>query len=1499
MSSGRIQGITIEIGGDTRGLTDALKDVNKESNKVASELKEVERALKFDPGNAELIAQKQQLLAEQIQKTSEKLDVLKTAQSQVEAQFRSGEIGVEQYRAFQRELATTEAKMQRYNAQIDSTAVEQSRLARATGELSAFFEATGTDVNQFADLLGTRLTNAIRDGSATTDQMNRALRIMGQHALGAGVDIDQMRDALRRAAEGADLSGVRQDLARITQEANQAEEAVNGFGQELSGVVAGLAAGGGIAGVIEKALDVSSLNTQIEMSMNLNEADTKAVRQTIMETTAAIGDEEAAYEGVRRQLALNKDASIETNQEIIKGAAAISHAYKEIDFKELIQESHEIGKELGISQKEALGLVNGLLDVGFPPEQLDIISEYGSQLVMAGYNAEQVQAIMASGVATGTWNIDILLDGLKEGRIVAAEFGQGIDKSMQDAIKGTNISEQQLVKWGQAVASGGQNGVKAMQEMNQALSLIDDDTKRNELGVKMYGTLWEEQGSKVSQTIQGMNEHIRTAAQNTEALNGDVSTLESDPAYQLAVAMGSIKEALEPVLASIADFVGKIAEWVSNNATLTAAIVAIVATIAILAGAFMALMPAVGGLVTAWPALVAAIGTISGPIVLIVAAIAGLGIALVAAYKNSETFRENVNSVFQAIRDVAVTVFETVASFIGEKVAQIKQFWSENGTQILQAVQNVFNGIKAVIEFVMPAVKFIVETVWNAIKQVIDGALNVIMGAIKVFSGLFTGDFSKLWEGVKQIFKGAIDVVVGWMTLSFFGGIKTIVMNLAKTGVNLLKGMWDNIVSFFTSMGTKASTTVSNFSTSVINFFKNLVTNSVSTISNMVNSVVNFVKNLATNFVNIISTMKTNVLNKMNEIKDGLINKIKSLPEQFTSIGRDIINGLIKGISAMTANAIESITGVVDGVVSKAKSLLGIHSPSKVFEQIGLWTGEGLVNGLDGSQSKVQKSIEELGGILIDVAENNLDEEKKITTASKEEIAKIEKRATENIEKIQRDAAKKKRKLTADENLKIERIKEDSAKKVADIESKATKQKVELITKNQKEMLEEIKLYISDKQSLEEMSLEQEAALWEKSIALFDEGTKERVEAQKAYKKAVEDINKKELENVKQNIADKKSLEELSLVEEAKIWEKTIGLFDEGSKERIEAQKEYRKALEAVNKEIVSINKDYQSQIKQINDDLLKEEDRLNKEYKTAFDNRVSTLMSYAGTFDAFKVDLNRTGLELMSNLQGQVDGFKQWQSEFETLSSRGVNKELLEELSSLGVKALPELVALNQLTDEQLTQYSALYQEKSQLAREQAEKELLGMKTDTQTKIDEMRKAANDELSKLNNEWQDKIKAVTQGTKSELSSLKQIGVDAGNGLLEGLSSTAGALYAKAQEIADNIARTIAAALDIHSPSRVTMGFGVNINEGLIKGMEKSSGRLQRAMNNVYGSLASSAEKSVSNKTAIVQANTPSTTTTTKTENHYHMSFTSPKALDPYESARMAKNALKEMGLQF
>ena len=106
-----IKGITVEIGGDTTKLDSALKDVNKTSKSLQSELKEVQKQLKLDPSNTELLSQKSKILKEDIQTTSEKLKTLKDVQGQVEQQFKSGDLGEEKYRAYNRELEETKIKL--------------------------------------------------------------------------------------------------------------------------------------------------------------------------------------------------------------------------------------------------------------------------------------------------------------------------------------------------------------------------------------------------------------------------------------------------------------------------------------------------------------------------------------------------------------------------------------------------------------------------------------------------------------------------------------------------------------------------------------------------------------------------------------------------------------------------------------------------------------------------------------------------------------------------------------------------------------------------------------------------------------------------------------------------------------------------------------------------------------------------------------------------------------------------------------------------------------------------------------------------------------------------------------------------------------------------------------------------------------------------------------------------------------------------------------------
>ena len=133
MAANRIKGITIEIGGDTTKLQTALKGVNTEIRNTQSQLKDVEKLLKLDPGNTELLSQKQKLLAQAVSETKEKLETLKIAAEQANTALANGEISQSQYDALQREIVETEQELKRLEEQANQSATAMQKIA-ATGE---------------------------------------------------------------------------------------------------------------------------------------------------------------------------------------------------------------------------------------------------------------------------------------------------------------------------------------------------------------------------------------------------------------------------------------------------------------------------------------------------------------------------------------------------------------------------------------------------------------------------------------------------------------------------------------------------------------------------------------------------------------------------------------------------------------------------------------------------------------------------------------------------------------------------------------------------------------------------------------------------------------------------------------------------------------------------------------------------------------------------------------------------------------------------------------------------------------------------------------------------------------------------------------------------------------------------------------------------------------------------------------------------------------------
>jgi phage-related minor tail protein len=182
-----IKGINVQIGSDTTGLSKALADVNSKSKGIQSELKKVEQALKFNPKNTELLAQKQKLLGNQVAVTKEKLDRLKAAQSQVNEQFKQGKISEGQYRAFQREIITTGSKLKTFESQLKNT-------GNRAKEFAEKLKKTKENLGRIGKTLSTNLTAPLLGAGA-------ALTVMTTKASQATDRIDKMSQRLGLSRE--------------------------------------------------------------------------------------------------------------------------------------------------------------------------------------------------------------------------------------------------------------------------------------------------------------------------------------------------------------------------------------------------------------------------------------------------------------------------------------------------------------------------------------------------------------------------------------------------------------------------------------------------------------------------------------------------------------------------------------------------------------------------------------------------------------------------------------------------------------------------------------------------------------------------------------------------------------------------------------------------------------------------------------------------------------------------------------------------------------------------------------------------------------------------------------------------------------------------------------------------------------------------------------------------------------------------------------------------
>ena len=204
----RIKGITIEIDGDTKGLSKALQGVNKDIKSTQTQLKDIEKLLKLDPHNVTLLGQKMEALGKQINSTKDKLSQLKSVSDEMEKGLKNGSITAEQYDAWQREIIETENELKNLTKELNNVPTAAEAMVSKASEHIGKLGDTIQSVGEKATKLGDTLTSTVTAG----------LVAVGSASIAAWKETDDALDGLIKmtGASGEaleELEGIVNDIA--------------------------------------------------------------------------------------------------------------------------------------------------------------------------------------------------------------------------------------------------------------------------------------------------------------------------------------------------------------------------------------------------------------------------------------------------------------------------------------------------------------------------------------------------------------------------------------------------------------------------------------------------------------------------------------------------------------------------------------------------------------------------------------------------------------------------------------------------------------------------------------------------------------------------------------------------------------------------------------------------------------------------------------------------------------------------------------------------------------------------------------------------------------------------------------------------------------------------------------------------------------------------------------------------------------------------------------
>lgn len=917
----RIKGITVEIGGDTTGLDKALKSVNTSIRTTQSALKDVNRLLKLDPSNTELLAQKQKLLNDAIGATKEKLDALKVAQEQAKQQLENGELGQDKYDALQREIIETEEELRRLQQEAATTSTTLSKIDVAGQKMESVgnsIAGAGKKMMGITTIIGGVGIAAVKTAADFDSAMSQVAAVSGA----TGDDFDALRDKAREMGAKTKFS------------ATEAAEAMNYM------AMAGWKTGDMLDG-IEGVMNLAAASGE----------DLATTSDIVTDALTAFGltaKDSGHFADILAAASSNANTNVSMMGETFKYCAPIAGA-------------------LGFSAEDTAEAIGLMANAGIKSTQAGtalrtIMNNLSGDIKISGKAIGDVTIATTNADGSMRSLSDILGDCRTAfGSLTESEKAQTAESLVgKNAMSGflalMNAAPADVDKLSGAIANcdGVSEKMATTMQDNLAGQLTILKSQLQELAISFGDILMPAIRSIISK-LQGF----------VDKLNGmDEGTKRTIVTIALLVA------SIGPLLIIIGTTISKIGVAMQGFVKL--------------ANGVSKLKVAIQGGTGILGKLGAALGGVSAPVLAVVAVIAVLVAAFVHLWRTNEDFRDAIIGTWNRIKDTIsgfcqgivdrlnalgfqftdiVDVLKTVWDGFCQILAPIFEGVFNHIANILSTVTGVITGILDVFIGIFTGnwsqawtgVKEIFSSIWNGISSFFTNILNVIKGVADVVLGWFGTSWNEVWTNIKTFFEGIWNGIV-----SFFTGIWETIKNIVQTGIMLIgsileaavdiitlpfRFIWENckeiIIAVWDAIKSKVTTVINAVAsvistvmnaiktvfTTVWNAIKTVVTTVVNTIKSVVTTVFNAIKSTATTVWNAVKTAVTTPVNAIKSTVTSVFNSVKSTVTSIFNGIKSTATSVWNGIKSAITTPIEAAKNKVKGVVDAIK---GFFSGMKI-----------------------------------------------------------------------------------------------------------------------------------------------------------------------------------------------------------------------------------------------------------------------------------------------------------------------------------------------------------------------------------------------------------------------------------------------------------------------------------------------------------------------------------------------------------------------------------------